>query len=156
MEFYRPHRDPELRRDFLILLSDAHQTVNLFLAECQARRKQLRRAAVLRKLLAWNGDNKFASVRTDFDSQFDTRSTSVLLCAASATLTLCLGETPMKKAIVVLAFVFGLTAFASDVHCPEHAWAACHDTYETRTAEDGGILHKFTCDCGDDWWVRVN
>ena len=54
----------------------------------------------------------------------------------------------------VLALAFAPMAFAAEVHCPEHAYATCRDTYESRMAEDGGILHKYTCTCGDEWWVR--
>jgi hypothetical protein len=66
----------------------------------------------------------------------------------------------MKKTIaallVIVALLFVPLAVADEIRCPEHAWATCHDTYESKTADDGGTLHKFSCTCGDEWWVRVD
>jgi hypothetical protein len=66
----------------------------------------------------------------------------------------------MKKLIALLliaiALIFAPLAFAGEVHCPEHGYATCRDTYETKMAEDGGMLHKYSCTCGDEWWIRVN
>jgi hypothetical protein len=64
----------------------------------------------------------------------------------------------MRKTIAICCVLVSLMlpqlAFAAEVHCPEHGYATCYDTGEVKSAEDGGLLHKYHCSCGDEWWVR--
>jgi hypothetical protein len=52
--------------------------------------------------------------------------------------------------LVQIAFLFLL----GSITCPLHSYGYCYDTYKMKTAPDGGILHLYSCTCGDQWWVR--
>lgn len=60
----------------------------------------------------------------------------------------------------LLAVLFALAGFASqasaaEIKCPDHSYATCMNTYESRMAEDGsGLLYKYNCTCGDKYWVK--
>jgi hypothetical protein len=64
----------------------------------------------------------------------------------------------MRKAIAICCALVALMlpplAFAATVQCPEHGYASCYNTFETKLAEDGRLLYKYNCTCGDNWWVR--
>jgi hypothetical protein len=53
-------------------------------------------------------------------------------------------------ALVLLASP--ISAFASDVTCPLHPYAACYDT--GRIAPQNPSAHMWHCSCGDDVWVQ--
>jgi hypothetical protein len=60
-------------------------------------------------------------------------------------------------ATLVLAVAFALSpsvASAQEFNCPEHGYASCYQTGEYRNAADGHGMHKWSCSCGDKWWVR--
>jgi hypothetical protein len=57
----------------------------------------------------------------------------------------------LKKLVLVL-FLFA--SVPTNVRCPEHNYASCFFTGANKLAADGGLLYRFHCTCGDDWWVR--
>lgn len=57
----------------------------------------------------------------------------------------------MRYVLILLLF---FVSVPKNVYCPEHGYASCFYTGGIKQAADGGLLYKFHCTCGDDWWVR--
>lgn len=56
------------------------------------------------------------------------------------------------KRIVMFLLLASMLAWAKDVECPFHSYAACYWTGETAPNDSSVRLYK--CSCGDTVWVR--
>jgi hypothetical protein len=61
----------------------------------------------------------------------------------------------MTRRIKTLLAILALTAvaWAADVVCPLHPYAAC---YNTGQISPTGSAEKWHCSCGDDVWMKIN
>jgi hypothetical protein len=54
--------------------------------------------------------------------------------------------------ILIVVILFSVLAFAAEVTCPLHSYAACHNSGKYDAAHN---LWLWTCSCGDNYWVAV-
>jgi hypothetical protein len=61
----------------------------------------------------------------------------------------------MRTLILALGILVAAAAgaVAGNVTCPNHDYASCYNTGETRNTATGKLMWRWKCSCGDSVWT---